>query len=521
MEREALSAFLERQLAERNLPSLCVVAVGSGEVLYSGCHGLRNLQTAEAATEETLYPISSIAKAVTALALLRLEDEGKLAMDDPVEKHFPGLRAGKGTTLEHLVSHSSGLPLGPCSFVPFELQDSSREAVLGQARAAEPFFPPGSRFKYSNLAFAVAAEVVERVSGRPFREWVEERVLKPAGMADSAFLGSGSVLRPVAAGYHGSDYGALIRPWDELEPAVLAAGPEGASNLMCTLRDLENLLKSLLREGSLLERLGRPVLRVQRSPRVDFGLGLRIGRRQGHRCLEQLGAGPGFSSRLALLPEAGLGVALLVNRCWAHEDLREILEGTLGMLLGGSAPARAGAGGDGTQDAGRDRLCGRYGSPRGTLEVRRRSEGLEGLADGQAFELVPRSPASFYQRGGPWSARLLRFHPGTGPATACSAGALRFRRGSLSEPGAEPGPGWRSFEGAYHASGFGGCEVVAAKDVLLAALTATVVVKLEPVGKGIFRVAEGPLYGEPVHFFTRAGRVEGLEALSLGFQKLG
>src|SRR5262249_3920672 len=141
------------------------------------------------ATPDTLFRIASITKTFTATAIMQLRDQGKLQLDDPVTKHLPSFAVrprepgGQPITIRHLLTHVSGLPRE--ADAPYWMNDQfpTREDIAKALSDLEQVFAAESRWKYSNLAVAVAGQIVSVVSGQPWDRYVTQHILDPLGMA--------------------------------------------------------------------------------------------------------------------------------------------------------------------------------------------------------------------------------------------------------------------------------------------------------------------------------------------------
>jgi CubicO group peptidase (beta-lactamase class C family) len=181
-----------------------VLAARGGRVVLDKGYGLADEAAGEPYTAETIFDVASVSKQFTAAAILALEMEGKLRVEDTLARFFPGAPADKaGITLHQLLTHTSGLPdvLGP------EYEPVSRDEMLRRAFAAKLALPPGKRFRYSNAGYSVLAAVAEVASGRPLGELMREQLFLPAGMRHTGFLLSFWDRRKLAHGY------GLDGPW--------------------------------------------------------------------------------------------------------------------------------------------------------------------------------------------------------------------------------------------------------------------------------------------------------------------
>lgn len=191
-----LSARLEARLArmaeEDGFQGQVMVDVG-GRTVFARAVGLADRTTQRPYRIDTQGEIGSISKSFTAAAVLKLKDEGKLKLDDPISAYLPGVPADKAAiTLRQLLTHTAGLPdyvPGPLGQPGPSRDDApiTREEMERRVLAAPLAFAPGSRWAYSNAGYGLAAAIVERVSGRPFTDFLADEVIAPAGLKHSGF----------------------------------------------------------------------------------------------------------------------------------------------------------------------------------------------------------------------------------------------------------------------------------------------------------------------------------------------
>ena len=229
---ESLSARLGRQIrtaqTEKRLPSVAAAAVRGGELIWSDAVGLADVESGEEVTPDHQYRIASITKTFTAVAVMQLRDAGKLALDDPLDRHIAG--AARTPTLRLLLSHASGLQREPPGRVWETLSFPSREELVAGLEDSEQVLPAGAYRHYSNLAFALLGEVVARVSGQAYEDYVDERVIRPLGLERTTWRSAG----PAATGY-------FVDPWADTasrEPVAEGRATASAGELWSTAPDL-------------------------------------------------------------------------------------------------------------------------------------------------------------------------------------------------------------------------------------------------------------------------------------------
>ena len=301
-------------LAETGEPSASVAVVRHGHVAYAQAYGSAKLEPRTAASPAMRYAIGSVSKQITAAALLLLQEDGKLRLDDRVEQWVPGLTRGADVTLRQLVSHTSGYQdFWPQDYVPPEMQraiPASRILDRWARRALD--FEPGARWQYSNTNFVIAALAVEKASGIPFFRFVHTRILDPLGMKSASdFDGVGSAsIDPV--GYMRYALGPL-HPATPTGPGwMYGAGELSMSASDLATWDMAMMRRTLLSPASWNE-MERMVL-LNDGGGSGYGLGVFVGRMDGHRLISHGGEVAGFTSTNMVFPDDSAAVVVFVNQ---------------------------------------------------------------------------------------------------------------------------------------------------------------------------------------------------------------
>jgi CubicO group peptidase (beta-lactamase class C family) len=308
---EELGRLLRSKQSEGRLPGVSAAVFRDGEVVWADALGLADVDAGTEATVDTQYRIGSITKTFTAAAILQLRDEGALSLDDRLGEHLDDV-PHPGPTLRRLMSHMSGLQREVPGEIWESLQLPDREGFLATLADAEQILRPGAHWHYSNLGFSLLGEVVERVSGQPYRAYVEERLLGPLGLSRTSM----DARPPAAKGY-------LVEAWSDAitaEQDVDLAGTAASGQLWSTVGDLARW-GSFLSEGrdgvlgadSVAEmRAVQGMMDVERWA-VGWGLGLELVRRENKIWVGHGGAMPGQVAALMFRPQERVGAAMLTN----------------------------------------------------------------------------------------------------------------------------------------------------------------------------------------------------------------
>ncbi len=188
-----VEVWLEAQKDFEQLPGLTAIVIEDQKVLWSGAFGLSNVEKNIKAETSTLYSICSISKLFTSVAIMKLYDEGKLRLDDRVSDLLPSYNLEQKfpesgpITIRTLLTHSSGLPreAGYPYWTGPDFPFPTREQIDAKLNEQETLYPSSTYFQYSNLGLTLLGEIVEKVSGVPFDEYIQQNILEPLSLADT------------------------------------------------------------------------------------------------------------------------------------------------------------------------------------------------------------------------------------------------------------------------------------------------------------------------------------------------
>jgi CubicO group peptidase (beta-lactamase class C family) len=292
------------------LPSVSAAAVRDGEIVWSRAVGLADVENGEEATPDHQYRIASVTKTVTAVGLMQLRDEGKVDLDDPLDRHLTD--AAQAPTLRQLLSHLSGMQREVPGDVWETLEMPTREELLPRLAEADRPLAPGAYWHYSNLAFALLGEVVARVSGGTAEEYLTERVLGPLGMTRTTWTRK----EPAAAGYLVDAYTDVPRREAVIEGRAVAP----AAELWSTPEDLcrwaafiADPSPDVLAPATVEEMRTFQSMVDLTQWRLGYGLGFALYRVDDRVFVGHDGAHAGFLAHVSALPAARTGAAVLTN----------------------------------------------------------------------------------------------------------------------------------------------------------------------------------------------------------------
>lgn len=332
----------QRYATENHFPGVVYGIVADGKLIYKGATGVINLKTKKAATTQSLFRIASMTKSFTAMAILKLQESGKLNVADPASKYIPEMQefvyltgdAGP-VTIRHLLTMTAGFPEDN-PWGDRQLEDTDKEFIDFLKQGISFSSAPGQRYEYSNLGYAILGNIITRVSGMPYQDYITENILKPLGMTHTRWEFSEVNADTLAIGYRWED-----EQWKE-EPMLHDGAFGSMGGLITSLEDFSKYVAFHLsaypyRHSPEKGPVKRSALREMHKPEtprlytdaktaegipcpVVNGYGFGLGYRQdcgGVVRISHSGGLPGFGSEYRFYPDYGIGIICFANRTYA------------------------------------------------------------------------------------------------------------------------------------------------------------------------------------------------------------
>lgn len=301
-------------LRENGAPSASVAVVLNGKIAYVQAYGSAKLNPDVAATPGMRYAIGSISKQFTAAAILVLQQQGKLSLNDPISKWLPKLTRANEITVREILSHTSGYQdFWPQDYLPPMMSKPMPPEEILKRWAMRPLdFEPGTRWQYSNTNFVIAAQIVEKISGEPFFNFLEKNILTPLGLKSAVNFDKGNMSETDPSGYMRYGLGPL-RPAPEEGSGWMA----GAGELAMTPTDLAKWDISLIDESLLHPSSYHQMeeeVRLKNGAGTNYGLGVEVAMDDGHFTVSHSGEVSGFTSDNIVFPEDRAAVVVLTNQ---------------------------------------------------------------------------------------------------------------------------------------------------------------------------------------------------------------
>ncbi|HEX3438223.1 MAG TPA: serine hydrolase domain-containing protein [Pseudacidobacterium sp.] len=312
--RSKIDAAATKVLDQTGVPSASIAIVQNGEIVYTQAYGKAHLDPPVPATPQMRYSIGSISKQFTAAAILLLQQQGKLSIDDPVSKYIPGLTRGDEVTIRMLLSHTSGFQdYWPEDYLMPPMRKATTAQYILDTWAKKPLdFDPGTKWQYSNTNFVLAGLVVEKLSGEDLMPFLQKNIFGPLNMksvynTDVARLGDTD-----AAGYIRYALGSLRPAHKEGAGWMFAAGELAMPAHDLALWNISVINQSLLAPESYKQMFTS--VKLKDGTDSGYGLGVFVSRRSGHAALEHSGEVSGFVSENIVFPDDKAAITVLTNQ---------------------------------------------------------------------------------------------------------------------------------------------------------------------------------------------------------------
>lgn len=333
---DAVDDAIKAQMDKQHVPGLSLAVVRDGRIVKMQGYGRANVELNVPATPDTVYEIGSITKQFTATAVLMLVEASKIGLDDKITQHLTGLPdAWKDVTVRQLLTHTSGIKgyTEAPNFDKLMMQPATHEMVIQTAAALPIQFPPGEKWAYSNTGYYLLGLLIEKASGKPYGDFLRERIFAPLGMTSTQVNDPARVIPKRANGYN----------WEKdalrNAPAISMTWPFAAGVLVSTVADLAKW-DAAQNRGRLLkkatwEQMWTPVT-LNDKKTAPYGFGWSLDPVNGHKSIAHGGGIPGFVTYIARYPDDKLTVIVLTNS--DSGDPGRIAQNVAGLYVPALAP---------------------------------------------------------------------------------------------------------------------------------------------------------------------------------------
>ena len=329
-------------LARTRVPSASVAIVRHGELAYANAYGLAQLSPRRAASPAMRYAIGSISKEFTAAAILLLQEQRALSIEDPAGKWLENLGPAAGVSLRALLSHTSGIrDFWPQDYdLPDMLKPVSPTEIVARWADQPLDFPSGTAWQYSNTGYTLAGLIAERAAHQPLFEQLRDRIFSPLHMASAYDFDAAPLPAADAVGYTRYALGPPRPAAKEGRGWLFAAGELALTASDLARWDIALIDRRVLNEASYRELTTE--IQLTNGVGTRYALGLHVALESGRRVLEHSGEVGGFTAENLIYPEDRIAIVVLTNQDAANaaEALGEELEK---LMLVEDSPEEAGA----------------------------------------------------------------------------------------------------------------------------------------------------------------------------------
>jgi D-alanyl-D-alanine carboxypeptidase len=317
--------YVKAEMQKQRIPGLSLAVVKEGKVIKAEGYGLANVEHNIPARPETVYKIGSVSKQFIATGIMLLVQDGKISLDDKVAKHLDGTpEAWSGITVRHLLTHTSGIVREGPGFDPFK--DQKDFDVIKSAYTLPLRFATGEKYEYCNVGYFSLAEIISRISGKSWGDFMNERVFAPLGMTATRPTSFSVIVPNRADGYDWRN--------DKMQNAVelIAVRPSGAflSNVLDLAKWDAALYTDVILKQAIREQMWTPV-KLNSGATHPYGLGWSLNPLGNHRQVHHGGTLSGFRSHFSRLPDDKLSIIVLTNSSSARPE--EIMRGVAAIYL--------------------------------------------------------------------------------------------------------------------------------------------------------------------------------------------
>jgi CubicO group peptidase (beta-lactamase class C family) len=338
-----IEILVKETMQKHKVPGIAIGIVKDGLVEYSHAIGVADVETQQTVTPESVYVMMSVAKQFVAAATMQLVEKGKIDLNAPVIDHLPYFKLAdpryKAVTIRQMLSHTSGMPaldmpsiIGWWRGASIEEDDVSAERYVRNMGNVSLQFEPGEGFSYSDMAFDVLGQVITKVSGQSFEDYIHQHIFTPLGMEHSTFLMADVppelLVQPHVLGEGGTAVKADVFPytrWHAPSTDLFSNVPDMTRWMLANLNNgkLEHtrILGESSHEQVWTEHTSTGGMRDYFGSACSaYGYGWFIGALEGYQVMSHSGADLGFHANVLLVPDKSLGIVAMGNNFHSYND---------------------------------------------------------------------------------------------------------------------------------------------------------------------------------------------------------
>jgi len=331
--------FAQTCMDAYQIPGLAIAVVENNEMIFAKAFGVKNLDTQEPVTIHSIFHMASVSKPFAATAVMQLVEKGKMKLDDPLIRYLPYFKLDdpryRDITIKQMLTHTSGIPdVEDYEWDKQQFDDGAAERYVRSLADKKMIAAPGEKAQYSNMAFDILADVIAKVSGMPFEDYIKKNILDPLDMKDSDFLRK-RIKPELRTSAHVFDLQPVV---SEVYPYNRRHAPSSCLNAsvveMCNWA-IANLNHGAFKKKRILDASSYQLLfepQVQADENLAVGLSWFLGKYGEFKTIGHTGGDLGFRSIIVMLPEKSLAVIAASN--YQNTPMQEVAFGVLDIMLG-------------------------------------------------------------------------------------------------------------------------------------------------------------------------------------------
>ena len=310
---DSLDRYILADMKARHIPAVVLGVFKDGQILRTGAYGFSNLELGVRATAETVFEIGSVTKQFTATLILKLMEEGKLSLDEPIGRFVDALPdEWREIKLRNLLNNTSGIPDIEDIFGYDSYRNQYTEEQILKVASSRPVeFAPGAKFHYSNTNYYLLAIAIQTVEHKAYSQSLQDRIFGPLGMTQTRESDPWAVIPNRASGYMFTDKGEIVNR-DAMQPSACL----GAGTIISTVGDMAKWDAAINRH-TILSRESQNMMwtatELQDGSRVEYGFGWFISPWHGYPSVEHSGGTAGFSCDYRRFTDPGISAIVFSN----------------------------------------------------------------------------------------------------------------------------------------------------------------------------------------------------------------
>lgn len=339
VKEKQIDEYIKVYLESYQIPGLAIAIVEDNQIFTAKAYGVKNLDTKEPIITESIFHMASVSKPFSATAIMQLVERGKMNLDDPLIKYLPYFKIDdehfRDITIKQMLMHTSGIPdVRDYEWDKPQFDDGAAERYVRSLANEKMIAQPGEKWQYSNMAFDILADVIAKVSGMSFEDYIKENILNPLDMKESDFL-----RERIKPELRTSAHVFNLKPQvSEVYPYNRCHAPSSCLNAnvveMCNWA-IANMNEGAFKENRILDASSYKLLfepQTKINEKLSVGLSWAIGQYRNTKTVFHSGGDLGFRSYFIMLPEKSLAIIVASN--FEGTPIGNLTHGVIDIMLG-------------------------------------------------------------------------------------------------------------------------------------------------------------------------------------------